>query len=364
MEKLRTDYEDAVFQGLRKYRKIDNSDGTVSFRDVTDYTTEGSFFRAEDVNATNEAVNAAQKKDSVDGVVYEELFLARVYILKLLNNALLLAGTLNLGENLNVYCKISTYGDISQEETIRISWCSGEGSVTCMSGEGMSLGQIPTICMYKNGMYSISVMEVLKQAATFEFSRIEFRSKSAGAYIFEEKTDDAYGAVANLMKQIGTTPLGFGNGTLTEAIAELAKSESNIRKILSILYPESISQTKKEFTSSSATTKEVIYEAKTDCYVSFSGFAQFLRPTENAIVVCNILVEQDLIQENTDGSQTHFTRSTPVTAITGKATTTGTNLPFDTKLKMRAGEVLKVQHVHLKGAEIQMNLYYFLNVIS
>lgn len=230
MEKLRTDYADAVFQGLRKYRKIDNSDGTVSFRDVTDYMAEGSFFGAEDINATNEAVNATQKKDSVYGVVYEELFLARVYVLRLLNNALLLTGTSKLGEGLNVSCKVSTYGDISQEETIRISWCSGEGSVTCVNGEGTSLGQITVICMYKNGMYCINVMEVLKQAATFAFNRIEFKSKSAGAYIFEEKIDDAYGVVGNLMKQIGATPLGFGDGTLTGAINEL-NEVTRIKKI-------------------------------------------------------------------------------------------------------------------------------------
>lgn len=56
---LRTDYKDSVFEGLRKYRKIDNGDGTVSFVDVTDYTVkEESFFGAEDANAINEAINA------------------------------------------------------------------------------------------------------------------------------------------------------------------------------------------------------------------------------------------------------------------------------------------------------------------
>lgn len=58
-ELLRTDYVDAVFEGLRKYMIGDNGDGTVSFIDVTNYTVrEGSFFGAKDANAINTAVNA------------------------------------------------------------------------------------------------------------------------------------------------------------------------------------------------------------------------------------------------------------------------------------------------------------------
>lgn len=58
-ELLRTDYVDAVFEGLRRYIIGDNGDGTVSFIDVTNYTVrEGSFFGAKDANAINTAVNA------------------------------------------------------------------------------------------------------------------------------------------------------------------------------------------------------------------------------------------------------------------------------------------------------------------
>ena len=180
-----------------------------------------------------EIYNTYQKKNAVDDVVYEELFLTRIYALSLFNNELLLVGTLKLGESINVSCKVNTYGDIIQEEVIRISWNSGEGSVTCVNDVSMSTDQIPVICMYKNGMYCINVMEVLKQVATFAFSRIEFRSKSAGAYIFNEKIAGAHGVVANLMKQIGTTPLGFGNGTLTGATYYLYRElYKNIKGIL------------------------------------------------------------------------------------------------------------------------------------
>lgn len=45
--------------GKRRYNMIQNSDGTVSFDDVTDYTQVGSTFGAAQINATNEAVNNA-----------------------------------------------------------------------------------------------------------------------------------------------------------------------------------------------------------------------------------------------------------------------------------------------------------------
>lgn len=58
-ELLRTDYKDAVWEGLKKYTEIKNSDGTISLRDVTTYTVyEEAFFGAKDANKINTAVNA------------------------------------------------------------------------------------------------------------------------------------------------------------------------------------------------------------------------------------------------------------------------------------------------------------------
>lgn len=55
---LPTDYTDAVWSGLKRYTQIDNSDGTVSFNDVTTYTNkEKSFFGAKDANRMNQALN-------------------------------------------------------------------------------------------------------------------------------------------------------------------------------------------------------------------------------------------------------------------------------------------------------------------
>lgn len=56
---LPTDFTDAVWAGLKKYNQVDNSDGTVSFQDVTQYSQkEKSFFGAIHANRMNAAMNA------------------------------------------------------------------------------------------------------------------------------------------------------------------------------------------------------------------------------------------------------------------------------------------------------------------
>lgn len=220
MEKLRTDYADAVFQGLRKYRKIDNSDGTVSFRDVTDYTAEGSIFGAKDINATNEAVNAAQKKDSVDGTDYTELIKNYTYNVDIENQYFI--GTPKLGNDVSVWCRaMASVDGIGFEKLVNIKWHSGEDMVTCRDDTGIDIGRISTICMYKNSRYCINLLEILKKIVAFDFTMIRILSVSDAEKVFCEKIDGAYGAVANLMKQIGSAPLGFGDGTLTGAMGYL-----------------------------------------------------------------------------------------------------------------------------------------------
>lgn len=55
---LPTDYEDAAWEGSRKFLMTENNDGTVSFEDRTDYTQIAKSYRsANDVNSTNDAIN-------------------------------------------------------------------------------------------------------------------------------------------------------------------------------------------------------------------------------------------------------------------------------------------------------------------
>lgn len=70
---LATDYTDAVWSGLKKYSQVDNSDGTVSFQDVTVYTNrEKSFFGAKDANRMNEALNYIMSMLESGTDLYEE----------------------------------------------------------------------------------------------------------------------------------------------------------------------------------------------------------------------------------------------------------------------------------------------------
>ena len=78
---LPTNYTDAIWSGLKRYTQINNSDGTVSFRDDTEYTNrESSFFGADDANKMNGALNSIMsylKSDSAGAhnAIYRGKFL-------------------------------------------------------------------------------------------------------------------------------------------------------------------------------------------------------------------------------------------------------------------------------------------------
>lgn len=58
---LRSDFKDSVLKdttGNKKYKMITNSDNTVSFVDVTEYSQEGSNYGAKEVNEEREAINS------------------------------------------------------------------------------------------------------------------------------------------------------------------------------------------------------------------------------------------------------------------------------------------------------------------
>lgn len=57
---LKTNYKDDVFEGNRKYTLTQGGDGKYEIVDSTHYTVQGDLFGANDINATNSAVNALQ----------------------------------------------------------------------------------------------------------------------------------------------------------------------------------------------------------------------------------------------------------------------------------------------------------------
>ena len=62
---LRTDYKDDILNTdvntKRKYRMVQNDDGTVSFEDMTEYAQVGDSFGAADINKTNLAIDELNK---------------------------------------------------------------------------------------------------------------------------------------------------------------------------------------------------------------------------------------------------------------------------------------------------------------
>lgn len=54
---LKTNYVDDAFSGNRKYRMTTNSDGTVSFTDVTSYYQTGDTYGAAQINEANSFIN-------------------------------------------------------------------------------------------------------------------------------------------------------------------------------------------------------------------------------------------------------------------------------------------------------------------
>ena len=58
MSALRTDYQDDVFSGNRKYTMVNNGDGTVSFIDQTQYVQVGDTYGAAEINEQNQVLNA------------------------------------------------------------------------------------------------------------------------------------------------------------------------------------------------------------------------------------------------------------------------------------------------------------------
>lgn len=94
MEELKTNYVDDVLYSsknqLRKYQQIQNDDGTVSFVDVTEYSTTGTSFGAKDINDTNAAVNElneslTNKQDKSDAITTSNISSQSV---KYANNAM------------------------------------------------------------------------------------------------------------------------------------------------------------------------------------------------------------------------------------------------------------------------------------
>lgn len=109
---LSTDFKDDVLASTmsekRRYREIQNIDGTVSFEDVTDYTQIGSTFGAGQINAMNEAANnsfdASKIIDDYDTLLAntQSGYAAGALAVKELNSNLSQVYCLGTGDSFNI----------------------------------------------------------------------------------------------------------------------------------------------------------------------------------------------------------------------------------------------------------------------
>ena len=66
---LKTNYKNDAYSGNRKFKMTNNSDGTVSFEDVTPYTQTGDNFGAAELNSFAEAINESADKNDLMNVL-------------------------------------------------------------------------------------------------------------------------------------------------------------------------------------------------------------------------------------------------------------------------------------------------------
>lgn len=75
-EKLKVDYRDDIITDgdpLRRYKMISNSDGTISFQDVTTYEQNGDIFGCDDINLTNTKVNEIEDNQDIKSISLESI---------------------------------------------------------------------------------------------------------------------------------------------------------------------------------------------------------------------------------------------------------------------------------------------------
>lgn len=126
---LKDDILDSSVNTRRKYRMIENGDGTYSFEDATEYSQVGDEYGAGLINETNKQVNARVEKavvvrdlDTI-GAITQQGFIPDALALKDVNDSLKEKGSFNLlcsvtetktitVESLSQYKALAIYGDI------------------------------------------------------------------------------------------------------------------------------------------------------------------------------------------------------------------------------------------------------------
>ena len=165
---LKTNYQNDVFSGKRKYNLINNSDGTVSLDDVTVYNKVGDIFNADDINATNKVVNEtsagfeAVKQDNAE--FKEEV-------------------------NRQVTGLTNDVGAIKAVKTVTLSaskWSTSAPYTQTVTVSGVTAEDSPVIALYISGSPGAAAVKAMRKAFGY-LDRAVTGNGSITFYCYEKK---------------------------------------------------------------------------------------------------------------------------------------------------------------------------------
>lgn len=203
---FKDDIMNSSMGGKRRYKMINNSDGTISLEDATTYNQVGSNFGAAQLNATNQAVNAAADAgkiiDDLDAInnVTQEGYIAGAIALKQVNSNLV---------------KVRTY--VGSDGKLHFVDASGADSVLPFSNskyetwtgdstkKTFATNKKPKIiCGFREGSGGIGTVLILYMEPIYTTDYLEVNLSNGSAYTvgvgngyFESITDDGFTLSSN-----------------------------------------------------------------------------------------------------------------------------------------------------------------------
>lgn len=163
--------------GKRRYNMITNSDGTVSFEDVTTYSQEGSNFGSAQINNTNGAINTINNNvlDTIEEISANTSGgkFAGALALKNVNNSIA-----NVFKGIDTTKIVQTY--ITSGTYTATKDCYAIGRIRCSTSGNIAIVYIDGVEVYATGITSsIPILIPMKKG-----QKISFNNMFAGQVIF------------------------------------------------------------------------------------------------------------------------------------------------------------------------------------
>ena len=184
----------SAMDGKRRYKVINNADGTISLEDVTTYDQVGSNFGASQLNAICKAINESADSgkiiDDIDAIraTTQEGYIAGALALKAVDSSL---GTLSFGQDDNGNWGYRIAG---ADPVIPFKSGTNFGLISLAYKEGTKTFTINTkgkdILYYSTGVISPSTIKIIKNGTTTSLSNdsVPLKSSNFAAIIVDGVT--------------------------------------------------------------------------------------------------------------------------------------------------------------------------------